>query len=142
MRFMIIVKATEESEAGGPPSPEMLEAMTEYNEKLFEAGIMKAADGLHPSSNGVRVTFSGDQRIVTDGPFAETKELVAGFWIWEIGSLEEAIEWVKQCPDPHPGSSESIIEIRQIFEAEDFGENLTPEVREREERMRSQLAQS
>jgi hypothetical protein len=140
MRFMVIVKATEESEAGAPPSPEMLEAMTEYNEKLVAAGIMKAADGLHPSSNGVRVTFSGDQRTVTDGPFAETKELVAGFWIWEIGSLEEAIEWVKRCPDPHPGSSESIIEIRQIFEAEDFGENFTPEVREREERMRTQIA--
>jgi hypothetical protein len=140
MRFMVIVKATEESEAGGPPSPEMLEAMTEYNERLFEAGIMKSADGLHPSSRGVRVTFSGDQRTVTDGPFTETKELVAGFWIWELGSLEETIEWVKQCPDPHPDSSESIIEIRQIFEAEDFGENLTPEVREREERMRSRLA--
>jgi len=142
MRFMIIVKATEESEAGGPPSPEMLEAMTAYNEKLFEAGIMKSANGLHPSSKGVRVTFAGDQRTVTDGPFAETKELVAGFWIWEIGSAEEAIEWVKQCPDPHPGSSESIIEIRPILEAEDFGENLTPEVREREERMRAQLQQS
>ena len=142
MRFMVIVKATEESEAGAPPSPEMLEAMTEYNEKLFEAGIMKAGDGLHPSSSAVRVTFSGDQRTVTDGPFAETKELVAGFWIWEIGSMEEAIEWVKRCPDPHPGSSESIIEIRQIFEAEDFGENLKPEVREREERMRTQLAES
>lgn len=141
MRFMVIVKATEESEAGAPPSPELLEAMTEYNEKLVAAGIMKAGDGLHPSSNGVRVTFSGDQRTVTDGPFAETKELVAGFWIWEIGSLEEAIEWVKRCPDPHPGSSESIIEIRQIFEAEDFGENLTPEVREREERMRAQIAE-
>lgn len=140
MRFMVIVKATEESEAGAPPSPEMLEAMTEYNEKLVAAGIMKSGDGLHPSSNGVRVTFSGDQRTVTDGPFAETKELVAGFWIWEIGSMEEAIEWVKRCPDPHPGSSESIIEIRQIFEAEDFGENLTPEVREREERMRTQIA--
>jgi len=141
MRFMVIVKATEESEAGAPPSPELLEAMTEYNEKLVEAGIMKSGDGLHPSSKGVRVTFSGDRRVVTDGPFAETKELIAGFWIWEVGSLEEAIEWVKRCPNPHPDSSEAIIEIRPFFEAEDFGENLTPEVRAREERMRSRLAE-
>ena len=141
MRFMIIVKASEDSEAGQMPSPELFDAMTRYNERLVEAGVMKAGEGLHPSSEGVRVTFSGDQRTVADGPFVETKELIAGFWIWEVDSREEAIEWVKQAPNPHEGEGESIIEIRQIFEADEFGDNLTPEVREREERLRERIAQ-
>jgi len=140
MRFMVIVKATEESEAGEMPDPGLLDAMTEYNEKLVEAGIMKAGEGLHPSSEGVRVTFSGDRRIVTDGPFAETKELIAGFWLWDVESREEAIEWAMKCPHPHPGSDEAVIEIRQLFEAEEFGDHLTQEGREREERMRARLA--
>src|SRR3954453_4634240 len=135
MRFIVMVKATEESEAGTLPSTEMLEAMSRYNEELVKAGVLLAGEGLHPSSKGVRVRFSGDKRSVIDGPFAETKELVAGYWIFEVKSLEEAIEWVKRCPNPMPEESE--IEIRQIFEADDFGEAYTPELRERDERLRA-----
>ena len=137
MRFMVMVKATADSEAGAMPSSEMLEAMGNYNEELVKAGIILAGDGLHPSSKGARVRFDGASRTVIDGPFAETKELVAGFWIWQVSSLEEAIEWVKRCPNPMPGPSE--IEIRQIFSSEDFGELLTPELREQEDRLREQL---
>jgi hypothetical protein len=133
MRFMVIVKATKESEAGEMPSTEMLTAMGKYNEELVKAGIMLAGDGLHPSSKGARVHFSGSKRTVIDGPFAETKELIAGFWIWQVRSLDEAIEWVKRCPNPMNGPSD--IEIRQIFEAEDFGEAFTPELREQEKRL-------
>jgi hypothetical protein len=137
MRFMVIVKATVDSEAGVMPSEELLTAMGAYNEELVKAGIMQAGDGLHPSSKGARVRFAGDKRTVIDGPFAETKELIAGFWIWEVGSLEEAIAWVKRCPNPMPGESE--IEIRQIFEAEDFGAEFTPELRAQEERLRAEM---
>jgi hypothetical protein len=137
MRFMVIVKANEESEAGVMPSEELLTAMGDYNEELVKAGVMKAGEGLHPSSTGARVKFSGDSRTVTDGPFVETKELVAGFWIFEVDSLEEAIEWVRRAPNPHAGESE--IEIRQIFEAEDFGDEFTPEAREQEERIRASM---
>jgi hypothetical protein len=140
MRFMVIVKATEESEAGVMPSTEMLTEMGKYNEELVKAGIMLDGDGLHPSSKGARVRFEGSKRTVTDGPFAETKELVAGFWIWQCASLDEAIEWVKKCPNPMLGPSE--IEIRQIFEAEDFGEEFTPELREQEDRIRAQAEQN
>ncbi len=138
MRFMVIVKATTDSEAGAMPSEELLAAMGRYNEELVAAGVMKAGEGLHPSSKGVRVRFSGDQRSVIDGPFAETKELIAGFWLWEVASLAECIEWVKRCPNPMPGESE--IEIRQVFEAEDFGDEFTPELREQEERLRARMA--
>jgi hypothetical protein len=137
MRFMVIVKATEDSEAGKMPSTELLAAMGEYNEELVKAGIMLAGDGLHPSSKGVRVRFDGPKRTVIDGPFAETKELIAGFWIWQVRSLDEAIEWVRRCPNPMDGPSE--IEIRQIFETEDFGEAFTPELREQEERLRTEM---
>ncbi|MCC7390927.1 YciI family protein [Candidatus Sumerlaeota bacterium] len=137
MRFLVIVKATKESEAGQMPSTELLEAMGKYNEELAKAGIMKAGEGLHPSSRGVRVRFSGDKRTVINGPFAATEELIAGFWVWEVKSLEEAIEWVKRCPNPM--ESESDIEIRKIFEAEDFGEALTPELRAQEDRLRAQM---
>jgi hypothetical protein len=133
MRFMVMVKATPESEAGQMPSTELLEAMTRYNEELAKAGIMLAGEGLHPSSRGARVRFSGKNRTVIDGPFAETKELVAGFWIWQVKSLEEAIEWLKRCPNPMEGESD--IEIRQIFDMDDFGDALTPELREREEKL-------
>ena len=136
MRFMVIVKATKESEAGEMPSTELLTAMGKYNEELVKAGIMLAGDGLHPSSKGARVRFSGTKRTVIDGPFAETKELIAGFWIWQVRSLDEAIEWVKRCPNPMSGESD--IEIRQVFEAEDFGEAFTPELREQEERLRAE----
>src|SRR5689334_4108827 len=128
MRFMVMVKATPESEAGELPSTELLEAMGRYNEELVKAGIMLAGEGLQPSAKGARVRFSGAERSVLDGPFAETKELIAGFWLWEVRSLEEAVEWVKRCPAPMEGESD--IEIRQVFEADDFGENLTPELRE------------
>ncbi|NMY39979.1 YciI family protein [Pseudomonas sp. WS 5013] len=138
MRFMVIVKATEDSENGVMPSEELLAAMGRYNEELVAAGIMKAGEGLHPSSRGVRVRFSGADRSVIDGPFAETKELIAGFWLWEVASLAECVEWVKRCPNPMPGDSE--IEIRQIFEAEDFGAEFTPELREQEERLRARIA--
>ena len=137
MRVMVIVKATKNSEAGVMPSEELLTAMGKYNEELVKAGIMLDGDGLHPSSKGARVRFEGSKRTVTDGPFAETKELVAGFWIWQCASLDEAIEWVKKCPNPMLGPSE--IEIRQIFEAEDFGAQFTPELREQEDRLRAQM---
>lgn len=135
MRFMIIVKADKDSEAGIMPSEELLTAMMKYNEELVKAGVMLAGDGLHPSSKGVRVRFDGSKRTVTDGPFAETKELIAGFWIWEVKSKEEAIEWLKRAP--FDGGAE--IEIRQVFESEDFGDELTPELREREDRMRGDI---
>ncbi|HVH43120.1 MAG TPA: YciI family protein [Labilithrix sp.] len=138
MKFMIIVKANKDSEAGQMPDEKMLTEMGKYNEELVKAGIMVAGEGLHPSSKGARVKFSGTKRTVVDGPFAESKELVAGFWIWEVKSKEEAIEWVKRCPNPMEGESE--IEIRQVFASEDFGEAFTPELREQEERLRSQLA--
>jgi hypothetical protein len=140
MRFMILVKATKNSEAGLMPSQELLAAMMKYNEELVRAGVMLAGEGLQPSSKGARVKFSGSKRTVTDGPFAETKELVAGYWLWQCKSKEEAIEWVKRCPNPMPGE-ESEIEIRQIFEAEDFGEEFTPELRKQEERLREQSKQ-
>ena len=133
MRFMIIIKASKDSEAGIMPSQELLTAMGNYNEELAKAGILLAGEGLHPSSKGARVRFSGDKRTVIDGPFAETKELIAGYWLWQVKSREEAIEWVKRCPNPMPGT-EAEIEIRQVFELEDFGAELTPELREQEER--------
>ncbi len=139
MRVMVLVKATAESEAGQMPSTELLEAMGRYNEELTKAGIMLAGEGLHPSSKGARVRFAGPQRSVTDGPFTETKELIAGFWIWRCASLAEAVEWVKRCPNPLPGESE--VEIRPIFEIEDFGAAATPEIREQEARLRDQVAQ-
>ena len=137
MRVMVLVKATKDSEAGIMPSTELLLAMGKYNEALVDAGIMLSGDGLHPSSRGKRVAFDGANRIVTDGPFAETKEVVAGFWIWQVKDMAEAIEWVKRCPNPMPGPSE--IEIRPIFEAADFGDAMTPEVSEREQRTREKL---
>jgi len=140
MRFMVMVKASKETEAGVLPSKQMLTEMGSYNEQLVKAGIMQAGEGLHASSKGARVHFSGKKRTVIDGPFSETKELVAGFWIWKVKSLSEAIEWVKKCPNPT--GEESEIEIRQIFEAEDFGENLTPELREQEQRLRAQGARA
>lgn len=142
MRVMVMVKATQQSEAGLPPAEEMNEMMAEmgkFNEELVKAGVMLAADGLQPSSKGKRVRFSGKDRTVIDGPFSETKELVAGFWIWQVKSLEEAIEWVKRCPEPFPGI-ESEIEIRPVYEMEDFGDTLTPELKEQEERLRGQTA--
>ena len=136
MRFIVFVKATKNSEAGVMPSQGLLTAMMNYNEKLVQAGVMLGGEGLHPSSKGVRVKFSGSKRIVTDGPFAETNEVVAGYWLWQCKSKEEAIEWVKRCPSPMPGE-ESEIEIRPLFETDDFGSELTPELREREERLRA-----
>jgi len=138
MRFMIIVKATKDSEAGVMPSEQLLGEMEKFNEELAKAGVLLAADGLHPSSKGARVRFSGAKRTVIDGPFAETKELIAGFWLWQVKSKKEAVEWVKRCPNPMKGESE--IEIRQVFEAEDFGAEFTPELREQEERVRAQVA--
>ena len=138
MRFMVMVKATPKSEAGVMPGPELFEAMGKYNEELVKAGIMKGGDGLKPSSHGARVHFAGSKRTVIDGPFAETKELVAGFWLWECKSLEEAIEWVKKCPNPMPGE-DSDIEIRPLYEVEDFGEAITPEAEEIHGRVRDQL---
>jgi hypothetical protein len=138
MRFMVMVKATKESEAGVMPSEQLLRDMGNFNEELVKAGIMKAGEGLQPSAKGARVKFSGKQRTVTDGPFAETKELVAGFWIWECRSLQEAIDWVKRCPNPMEGESE--IEIRQVFEAEDFGAEFTPELQAQEGRLRAEIA--
>lgn len=138
MRFLVIVKATADSEAGVMPSEELITAMGKYNEELLKAGVLLAADGLHPSSKGARVVFSGDKRTVVDGPFAETKELVAGFWLWQVGSLDEAIEWVKRCPNPM--RDDSVIEIRPIGEPEDFGEAFTPEARAAADRIREQLA--
>lgn len=138
MKVMVIVKATKSSEAGIMPTTELLEAMGNYNEELVKAGIMLAGEGLHPSSKAVRVHFSGKNRIVTDGPFLETKELIAGFWLWQVKSMEEAIEWVKRCPNPMLEDSD--IDIRPLFEAEDFGEEFTPELREQEDRLRAEMA--
>jgi len=137
MRVMVMVKATKDSEAGVLPSTELLTAMGKYNEELVKAGIMLAGEGLKPSSKGKRVRFSGTKRSVLDGPFAETKELIAGFWIWQVRSMEEAVEWLKRCPNPMPGESE--IEIRPFYEAADFGENLTPELQHREELLRRKI---
>jgi hypothetical protein len=136
MKFMVIVKASKASEAGQMPSQELLTAMGKYNEDLAKAGIMLAGEGLHPTSKGARVRFSGSKRTVVDGPFAETKELIAGFWLWQVGSKEEAIEWLKRCPNPHDEETE--VEIRQVFEADDFGAEFTPELRQQEERVRAQ----
>lgn len=138
MRVMVIVKATKDSEAGVLPSKELLTAMGKYNEELVKAGIMLAGEGLKPTSKGKRVRFSGRNRTVIDGPFAETRELIAGYWIWQVRSMEEAVEWLKRCPNPMPGESE--IEIRPVYEATDFGENFTPELREQEGRLREQIA--
>nr|AUN36780.1 PhnB protein [uncultured bacterium] len=139
MRFMVIVKADKNSEAGVLPDEKLLAEMGEYNEELAKAGVLLAAEGLHPSSKGARVRFSGNKRTVLDGPFAETKELVAGFWLIQVRSKDEAIEWVKRAPNPFPGT-EAEVEIRQVFEAEDFGPEFTPELREQEERVRRQVA--
>ena len=137
MKVMVIVKATAESEAGEMPSEQLLTEMGNYNEELVKAGIMLAGEGLHPSSKGKRVLFSGTNRTVTDGPFTESKELIAGFWLWQVKSMDEAIEWAKRCPNPMEG--ESTLEIRQVFTEEDFGDAMTPELREQEQRMRDQL---
>ena len=137
MRVMVMVKATRESEAGEMPSTELLAAMGRYNEELVKAGIMVGGEGLHPSSRGKRVLFSGADRSVTDGPFAETKELVAGFWMWQVKSMDEAVEWVRRCPNPMMSDSE--IEIRPVFEAEDFGAEFTPELRAQEDRLRAEI---
>ncbi|WP_434568774.1 YciI family protein [Pseudomonas sp. Z3-8] len=138
MRFMVIVKASPESEAGEMPSAQLLTAMGAYNEELVKAGVMLAGEGLHPSAKGVRVQFAGNNRTVVQGPFAQTGELIAGFWIFQVQSLQEAVDWVKRCPNPMVSDSE--IEIRQIFEAEDFGESFTTELREQEERLRAQIS--
>jgi hypothetical protein len=138
MRFIVMVKATAESEAGVLPSQQLLTEMGKFNEELVKAGVMLEGEGLHPSSKGARVKFSGSKRTIIDGPFAETKELVAGFWIWQVRSKEEAIEWAKRCPNPTGAEGE--LEIRQIFEADDFGAEFTPELREQEERLRAQVA--
>ena len=138
MRVMVIVKATADSEGGLMPSEQMFSEMLAYNDQLVKAGIMLAGDGLQPSNKGKRVRFDGAKRTVVDGPFAETKELIAGYWIWQVRSMDEAIEWVKRCPNPMPGPSE--IEVRQIFEADDFGPGLTPELRAKEERLRAEAA--
>ena len=137
MKVMVIVKATPDSEAGAMPSEQLMTEMGNYNEELVKAGIMLAGEGLHPSAKGKRVHFSGRDRTVTDGPFTETKELIAGFWLWQVKSMDEAVEWVKRCPNPM--NEESTVEIRQVFEMEDFGEAMTPELREQEERLRAQL---
>jgi hypothetical protein len=137
MRVMVMVKGNEETEAGGPPSTEMLEEMGKFNEELVKAGVMLDGEGLLPSSKGVRIQFSGDQRNVVDGPFAESKELIAGYWMWQVRDMDEAIEWAKRCPNPT--GAEGVLELRQVAELDDFGDNVTPEVREREERLRSEL---
>jgi hypothetical protein len=137
MRFMVMIKANKDSEAGVMPSEQLLTEMGKFNEELVNAGIMLAGEGLHPTSKGARVKFSGNKRTVIDGPFTETKELIAGFWLWRVNSKEEAIEWVKRCPNPFDGDSE--IEIRQLFEADDFGAEFTPELREQEERLRKEM---
>jgi hypothetical protein len=138
MRVMVILKATKNSEAGVMPKQELLEAMGKYNEELVKAGIMQAGEGLHPSSRGKRMHWSGGKKTVVDGPFAETKELIAGFWIWQVKSMDEALEWLKRCPDPMPGE-DAAIELRQIFEPEDFGAEFTPELRAQEERLRAEI---
>jgi hypothetical protein len=140
MRFMVMVKATKDSEAGVMPSEQLLAEMGKYNEDLVKAGVMLAGEGLQPSSKGTRIKFSGDKRTMVDGPFAETKELIAGYWLWQCQSKEEAIEWAKRCPNPAGDGKEGEIEIRQIFEADDFGAEFTPELREQEERLRAQAA--
>ena len=139
MRFMVVVKATKNSEAGMLPTKDLLAAMGRFNDELVKAGVMLAGEGLHPSAKGKRVKFAAGKRTVDDGPFAETKELIAGFWLWQCKSMDEAVEWVKRCPDPMPGE-ESEIEIRQVFEAEDFGAEFTPELRAQEERQRAESA--
>src|SRR5690242_11752721 len=139
MRFMVIVKADKNSEAGVMPSEQLLAEMGKFNEELADAGVLLAGEGLHPSSKGARIKFSGEKRVVTDGPFAEVKELIAGFWMIQVGSKEEAIEWMKRCPNPMPGT-EAEIEIRQVFEASDFGAEFTPELQAQEERVRAQAA--
>lgn len=138
MRVMVLIKADKNSEAGVMPDPQLLTQMGQYNEELVKAGIMLAGEGLHPSSRGARVRFEGSQRSVIDGPFAETKELLAGFWLWQVRSMEEAVEWVKRCPNPMGEACE--VEIRPVFEADDFGEAMTPELREQEDRLRDQIA--
>ncbi len=138
MRFMVIIKGNKDYEAGAMPDEKLLAAMGKFNEELVNAGVMLAGEGLHPSSKGARVRFSGDRRTVIDGPFAETKELIAGFWLWQVKSKEEALDWLKRCPNPFPGESE--VELRQVFEAEDFGAEFTPELREQEERLREKIA--
>src|SRR5688500_3314513 len=140
MRVMVLIKANEQSEAGELPGQELLEEMTAYNEELVKAGVMLGGDGLHPSSTGVRVEFAGSERKVIDGPFAETKELLAGFWLWQVKSMDEAIEWVKRIPNPM--GEHAVVEIRPVGEAEDFGDALTPELREREDQMRAKLENS
>jgi hypothetical protein len=139
MRVMVMIKADKDTEAGVMPSRELLAAMGQYNEELVKAGIMLAGEGLHPSSKGKRVRFSGSKRTVIDGPFAETKELLAGFWLWRVQSMDEAIDWVKRCPNPT--GAESVVEIRPVFEAEDFGAEFTSELREQEERLRAKIEQ-
>jgi hypothetical protein len=139
MRVMVIVKANKDTEAGVMPSEQLLKEMGNYNEQLVKAGIMLAGEGLHPTSKGVRIEFSGSKRTVIDGPFAETKELIAGYWLWQVKSMQEAIEWAKRCPNPT--GDDSVLEIRPLFEAEDFGEEFTPELREQEERIRTQAKQ-
>lgn len=138
MRVMVIVKATSSSEAGRPPSAHLLAEMGAFNEALVKAGVMLAGEGLHPSAAGRRVLISGGTRTVVDGPFPETEQLVAGFWLWKVASMEEAVEWARRCPDPMPGEA-SVLELRRVFEAEDFGEALTPELRDREERLRVEV---
>ena len=140
MRVMVLIKATEQSEAGEMPSQQLLEEMTVFNEELVRSGVMLAGDGLHPSSKGARVEFSGRERRVIDGPFAETKELLAGYWVWQVGSMEEAVEWVRRIPDPT--GERGVVEIRPVFEEDDFGEEFTPELREREARLRAQTEAS
>ncbi|MCA9540576.1 MAG: YciI family protein [Myxococcales bacterium] len=139
MRVMVIVKATPNSEAGAPPTPELLQAMGDYNEQLVKAGIMQAGEGLHPSAKGKRMHFTGGRRLILDGPFIETKELIAGYWLWNVKSMDEAMQWLEKCPDPMPGE-ESIIEVRPIMEAEDFGEEFTEAMRAQEERLRAEMA--
>ena len=139
MRFMILVKADKDTEAGKLPDKKLLTEMGNFNEELVKAGVMLAMDGLHPSRKGKRVRFSGGKKTVIDGPFVETKELIGGYWIWQVKSMEEAVEWVRRCPDPMPGE-ESEIEIRPVFEAEDFGKEFTPELRAQEERLRAEIA--
>lgn len=140
MRVMVVVKANEDSEAGVMPSEQMLTEMGKYNEELVKAGVMLAGEGLHPSSKGKRVEFSGGKKTVIDGPFTEAKELIAGFWLWQVRSMDEAVEWVKRMPSPHEGQAE--VEIRPVFEADDFGEEFTPELREQEERLRKQIEEN
>jgi hypothetical protein len=137
MRVMVMVKGNEDTEAGTPPDTEMLNEMGKYNEELVKAGIMLDGEGLHPSSRGARIQFSGDQRTVVDGPFAESKELIAGYWVWQVRDMDEAIEWAKRCPNPT--GAEGVLELRQVAELDDFGDQVTPEVRERDERLRAEL---